>query len=214
MELNGLLIKKIESILELSNKFDKICSSILSASGALSDTNIQNIKELTSIYMSIRTEHGAIIILNDKLKNGLNNKDSNSSKLINQLYDLSTFTSITENINNLVSNVDFEFKKIAMMYPKMISKNHTNLILFVKKIDAENKYVKIIEEIKKQRPENNYHVIECNKEGKKIDCSKMIGVKLSINVEKLPSLYLINDNIVDLPLERINSVDDLLKIIE
>lgn len=216
MELNISLIKKIESILDLSANFDKICSTILSGTVELNKSNVKNIRDLTSIYMLTRAEHGAIIILNDKMKKDISVKDTSlSDKLINKLYDLSTFTSIIENINNLVSNMDFEFKKIALMYPKLLNKQQNHLIFFVNKIDEKDKIIKMIEEIKKLRPENEYHVVECEKEGKKIDCEKMIGVKLSINVEKLPSLYLVNgDNIVDLPLEKINVTNDLLKFID
>jgi hypothetical protein len=216
MELNISLIKKIEHILELTTKFDKICSTVLGGTVELNKSNVQNIRELTSIYMLTRAEHGAIIVLNDKMKHDVSTKDTTlSDKLINKLYDLSTFTSITENINNLVSNMDFEFKKIALMYPKLLNKQQTHLILFVNQIDKEDKIIKIIEEIKLSRPENEYHVVECEKEGKKVDCEKMIGMKLSINVEKLPSLYLVNgQNIVDLPLEKINVVDDLIKLMD
>ena len=216
MELNISLIKKIEHILELSGKFDKICSSVLAGTVELNKSNIKNIKELTSIYMLTRAEHGGIIILNDKMKNEISSKDTTlSDKLINKLYDLSTFTSIIDNINNLVSNMDFEFKKIALMYPSLINKQERHLILFVKKIDKDNKYVKLIEEIKAIRPENEYHVIECEKEGKKVDCEKMIGMKVSINVENLPSLYLLNgQNIVGLPLEKIDALNDLVKLLD
>lgn len=216
MNLNISLIKKIESILDLSGKFDKLCSTVLSGSVELNKSNVQNIRELTSLYMLTRAEHGAILILNDKLKNDMPTKDTSlSDKLINKLYDLSTFTSITENINNLVSNMDFEFKKIVLMYPKLISNQQNHIILFVSKIDKENKYIKMFEELKELQPENEYHVIECEKENKKVDCEKMVGMKLSINVKKLPSLYLINgQNIVDLPLDSINVVGDLVKLLE
>ena len=216
MELNISLIKKIENILEISGNFDKICSTILSGTAELDKTNIKNIRELTSLYMLTRAEHGAVIILSDNMKKDINSQDSSlSDKLINKLYDLSTFTSIIENINNLVSNMDFEFKKIALMYPKLITKQQNHLILFVKKIDKKEKFVNMIEDIKKLRPENEYHVIECENEGKKIDCEKIIGSKLTISVDRLPSLYLINgNNIVDLPLDKLNTCGDLIKMLD
>ena len=216
MDLNISLIKKIESILEMSGKFDKICSTILSGNIDLDKSNIQNIRELTSLYMSTRAEHGAIIVLSDKMKKDISSDDGSlSDKLVSKLYDLSTFTSIVDNINNLVSNMDFEFKKIALMYPNLINNQQTHLILFVGLDDKENKYIKIIEDLKKLKPENNYHVIECEKDKKKIDCSKLVGMKLSINIEKLPTMYLLNgSNIVELPLDKINVSDDLVKILE
>jgi len=216
MDLNISLIKKIESILEMSGKFDKLCSTILSGNVELEKSNIQNIRELTALYMSTRAEHGAIIILSDKMKKDISSDDTSlSDKLVSKLYDLSTFTSIVDNINNLVSNMDFEFKKIALMYPNLINNQQTHVILFVGLDDKENKYIKMIEDLKKLKPENNYHVIECEKDKKKIDCSKLVGMKLSINIEKLPTMYLVNgSNIVELPLDKINVSDDLMKILE
>jgi hypothetical protein len=216
MDFNISLIKKIENILEISAKFDKICTSILSGNVELSASSIQNIRELTSLYMLIRAEHGALLILNDKLKKNVSGEESTpSDKVINQLYDLSTFTSIIDNINNLVSNTDFEFKKIALMYPKLISKQTNHLILFVKKINKDDKYIKMIEEIKKLKPENEYHVIECKKESEKVDCGKLVGMKLSIGVEKLPSLYLVNGpNVVEIPIDQIKVCGDLVKMLD
>jgi hypothetical protein len=216
MDLNISLIKKIENILEMSGRFDKVCTSILAGNVDLNESSINNIRELTSLYMIIRAEHGGIIILNDKMKKDVSVQDSTlSDKLINQLYDLSTFTSINDNINNLVSNIDFEFKKIALMYPKLINKETNHLIFFINKIDKENRYIKMIEDIKKIRPENEYHVIECEGGGKKIDCSKMVGMKLSIGVEKLPSLYMVNGtNIVEIPLDKLKVCGDLVKMLD
>jgi len=216
MDLNISLIKKIESILEISGKFDKICTEILSGNVELNESSIKNIKELTSLYMLIRAEHGGVIILNDKMKKDIHAEETSlSDTIINKLYDLSTFTSINDNINNLVSNVDFEFKKIALMYPKLIAQRTNHLLLFVKTIDKENKFVKMIEDIKKLRPENEYHVIECKDEDKKIDCSKMVGMKLSLGIEKLPCLYLVNGtNIAEIPMDQLKTCGDLIKMLD
>jgi hypothetical protein len=216
MDLNMSLIKKIENILEMSGKFDKICTTILGGNIELNESSIQNIRELTSLYMIIRAEHGGVIILNDKMKKDVSMHDSElSDKLINQLYDLSTFTSISDNINNLVSNVDFEFKKIALMYPKLIRKQTNHLLLFIKKIDKEDIYIKMIEEVKKLRPENEYHIIECKESGIKIDCAEMVKMQLSIGVDKLPSLYLVNGlNIVEIPMEQLKGHNDLIKMLD
>jgi len=216
MDFNISLIKKIENILEMSGKFDKICTSVLNDTTDISKSKIENIRELTSLYMLVRAEHGGIIILSDMMKKDVSIGDKTlSDKLINKLYDLSTFTSIIENINNLVNNMDFEFKKIALMFPKLINKETSHLILFVKNIDKSNIFVKIFEDIKTLKPEYDYHVVECEEEGKKVDCEKMLGFKLSINVTKLPSIYLINgSNIVDLPLDSIKETKDLIKMLD
>ena len=216
MDLNISLIKKIESILEMSGKFDKICTTILSGNVDLNESGIKNIKELTSLYMSIRAEHGGIIVLNDKMKKDIGTHDSSlSDTIINKLYDLSTFTSISDNINNLVSNVDFEFKKIALMYPKLINKRTNHLLLFVKTINKEDKYVKMIEDVKKLRPENEYHVVECKESDKKVDCGKMVGMKLSLGIDKLPCLYLVNGtNIAEIPMDQLKICGDLIKMLD
>lgn len=216
MDFNKLLIKKIESILEMSSKFDKICSTILSGNINLDKNNIQNIRELTTLYMTTRAEHGGIIILTEQMKKEVSLIESSmTEKKFSKLYDLSTFMSIVDNINNLVSNMDFEFKKIALMYPKIINNETTQLILLISINDKENKYVKIIDELKNKRPENNYHVIECEKNKEKIDCSEIVGMKLSINVKKLPMMYLINGtNIVELEIEKIKNIENILKILD
>ena len=216
MDLNISLIKKIESILEMSGKFDKICTIILSGNVDLNESGIKNIKELTSLYMSIRAEHGGIIVLNDKMKKDIGTHDSSlSDTIINKLYDLSTFTSISDNINNLVSNVDFEFKKIALMYPKLINKRTNHLLLFVKTINKEDKFIKMIEDVKKLRPENEYHVVECKESDKKVDCSKMVGMKLSLGIDKLPCLYLVNGtNIAEIPMDQLKICGDLIKMLD
>jgi hypothetical protein len=216
MDLNISLIKKIENVLEMSGKFDKICSSILSGDNVINSERIQHIRELTSLYMLTRAEHGGILILNDKMKKEISTSNTNlSDKLINKLYDLSTFTSILENINNLVSNMDFEFKKIALLYPKFINNQQSHLILFVDKDDKKNKFINMIEDVKKLKPEINFHVIECDKDKKKIDCSKIVGMKLTISIKKLATMYLVNGtNIVELDLDKINVCEELVKMLE
>ena len=215
MNFNILLIKKIENILDMTNQFDKICADILE--DPASEKNIPNIYNATSLYMLIRAEHGGIIILNDKMKNEIISSDTTlNDKTINKLYDLSTFTSIIENINNLVSNLDFQYKKLALMFPKFINKKPMDIILFNKSIDKNDKYNKLIEETKKYNKQNNFHVIQCTEVNKVINCNKMIGGSnnISIKVLELPSLYLINnDKIVELSVKHINSSQDLIKLL-
>jgi hypothetical protein len=210
------LIRKVESIIDISNKFDTLCSTILSGNNVIDAKHIKNVRDLTKLYMLSRAEHGGILILYDLLKKDISMKDSTlTDKLINKLYDLSTFTSIIDNINNLISNMDFQYKKIALLYPKLINMEQIHLILFVDKINKENKYINIIEEMKQLKPEINYHVVECDKNNHKIDCSKMVNMKLSINVNKLPALYFINgSNVIELSLEKINSKEELVKMMD
>jgi hypothetical protein len=214
MNFNILLIKKIENQIDMSNQFDKLCATILE--DITSENNASNVYNITSLYMLIRAEHGGIIILNDKLKNEITNSETTlNDSTINKLYDLSTFTSILENINNLVSNIDFEYKKIALMFPKLINKNQIHIILIIKSIDKNNKYIKIIESAKKIYKQYEFHVIECIEIGKIINCDKMVGRKVSIKIETIPSLYMINDdNIVELPIKNINNVEQLNNLLD
>ena len=214
MNFNILLIKKIDNILDMSAQFDKLCIQVLD--DKLSEKKPTLIYNITSLYILIRAEHGGILLLNDKMKTSILNQDTKlNDETINKLYDLSTFTSIIENIANLVSNIDFEDKKIALMFPKLIDVKQIDLVLFTKTLDKEDKYVKLIEDVKKLRNQYNYHVIECDKVKKVINCDKILKRKISINVEKLPSLFLINgDNIVELPINKINETSDLIKLID
>jgi len=214
MNFNILLVKKIENMLEMSSRFDKLSSNILSETKL--DVNSKNIYELTTIYVLIRAEHGGIIILNDKMKNEIVNSNTElNDDTIHKLYDLSTFTSIIENIANLVSNMDFQYKKIALMYPKFINKKPIHIILFTKSIDANDHLVKLIEDVKNLRKENEYHVVQCETPGTKINCEKFINRKLAIKVEHLPSIYIINDdNIVEVPIKQIKTCGDLINMID
>jgi hypothetical protein len=214
MNFNILLIKKIDNILDMSAQFDKLCTQVLD--DKLSEKNPSLIYNITSLYILVRAEHGGILLLNDKMKMEITKRDTKlNDETINKLYDLSTFTSIIENIANLVSNLDFEYKKIALMFPKLIDAKQIDLVLFSKTLDKEDKYVKLIEDVKNLRNQYNYHVIECDKVNKVINCDKILKRKISINVEKLPSLFLINgDNIVELPINKINETNDLIKLID
>lgn len=217
MNINISLIKKIDNIVKLSNDFDKIFNSMIKISNP-SDINseqIEDLYKLTQLFIFIRSEHGGLLLLFDRKKDKILSESSElSDKLVNELYDLSTFDSILTNVAELVSNIDFEFKRIAIMYPKFINKKPMTLILFVDDIKTKNKYILMIEELKKLNPENIYKVFECEKVGEKVNCGKIFGKDININVESLPSLFLINEsNISNLPLDKIKSVDMLTKMI-
>jgi len=186
MNFNILLIKKIDNILDMSAQFDKLCNQVLDDKS--SEKNPTLIYNITSLYILIRAEHGGILLLNDKMKTEIIKQDTKlNDETINKLYDLSTFTSIIENISNLVSNIDFEYKKIALMFPRLIDTKQIDVVLFTATLDKEDKHVKLIEDVKNLRNQYNYHVIECNKVNKVINCDNILKRKISINVEKLES---------------------------
>ena len=131
------------------------------SSSILNEESIIKIYNLTRIFILIRAEHGSLLILSDRNKEDIKSSSTElSDNLINKLYDLSTFYSIIDNISNLVSNIDFQFKKVAVMFPKYINKNPLSIVLVVDKIDKSNKYIQIIEMVKNSNPENIYKIIE------------------------------------------------------
>ncbi len=210
MNINNSLIKKIDHIVKLSTEFDNVFQNLIEKKGEVDPKTIEDLYKLTQLFLFIRSEHGGIIMLMDKKKDQIKSETTElSDKLINQLYDLSSFESILENVSNLVSNVDFEFKRIAIMFPKYINKKPLILVLLTDEISKDNKYIKIIEDIKEIHPQNVYKVIQCSK-GDKVNCGKVGDKKINLTANKLPTLFLINENnIIELPIEKIDSVEKL-----
>jgi hypothetical protein len=216
MNLNISLIKKIESIINLTTEFDNIFKKFIQSNSEFKIVDTEKILYLTRLYIFIRSEHGSLLILNKKLVDLIKFADTNlSEQLINKLCDVSTFASITQSISNLISNIDHQFKRIAIMYPNYINKNPTNIILFTDTIDKNNKYIKIIEEVKNKNPENIYKVIQVNELlPQKINCGKILNKTISIKVTSTPSIYIINDTIIETNISSIHSADVLSKLIE
>ena len=89
-----------------------------------------------------------------------------------------------------------------------------SIILFIDKIDSKNKYIKMIEEVKKLYPENVYKVFECNV-GSKVNCGKYSNKDLILSAKNVPSMFLINDsNITMLPTENIQNSKILLEYLK
>lgn len=244
MNLNKSLITKIDTIVNLTNEFDKLFNSILNFQDMYKQNNneqnnnesnnnepnnnepnnnkpnnneqnkIEQIYALTKNYIFLRSEHGGLLMLLDKLKNNINSVSTElSDELVNKLYDLSTFNSIINNVSELINNIDFQYKKIALKYPKYISRKPITIILFVEKIDPNNNYIKMIEEVKNLNLENIYKVIECGS-NKKIKCNEILGKNISIKLDKVPSIFIINDdNIIEIPIEHVKNVKSLLNLI-
>lgn len=218
MDINNSLIKKIDNIVKLTNEFDMIFSVLRKTyqeGTILSSEQVENIYKLTKLYMFLRSEHGSILILLDKLKDTIKSGPTElNDELINKLYDLSTFNSIVENISNLISNVDYEFKRLAIMFPKYMNKKPLTLILLSDNLERDKKYTNIFDELVKLNNERVYKVINCRK-GDKVNCGIIYGKKIGFKVEKLPSMYMINEeNIVELPIDQINSTEILNRMIE
>jgi hypothetical protein len=214
INFNNSLIQKIDNIEKISAEFDELFSHLIKIQDVknIKANDIEQLYKLTKLFKFIRSEHGSLLILLDKKKDLIKSKSTElTDELVDDLYDLSTFYSIISNVSELVSNIDFEFKRIAIMFPKFMNKNPLSIILFIDKFDNKNKYIKMIEEVKKLHPENIYKVFEC-KVGSKVNCGKYNNKDLVLVAKKVPSLFLINNsNITMLPTENIPNSKILLE---
>lgn len=216
MNFNNLLIKKIDRIIVLTKEFDDIFKEVINLPDEqISETNINNIFTLTKNYIFIRSEHGSILLMYDKLKTNINSSITElNDDSINKLYDLSSFSSIISNVSDLINNIDFQYKKIALKYPKFINKNPTKILLFVDSIDNSNEYVKLINDVKDKCPNNIYKIIKCENSGSKIKCDDIIGINGDFKVKKIPSIFIINGSIVEIPIEIIDSPEKLINLLK
>jgi len=218
MNINNSLIKKIDNLVSMSKEFDENFKKIIGLqTDKIDENNVDDIYRMTSTYILIRSEHGSILLLIDKVKNLINisEKEEIDDEITNKLYNYSTFTSILSNINDLINNIDYQYKKIALKYPKFINKKPLFIILFTDDISKSNKYVELIDKIKDQYPENKYKVIQVEKTVKKIKCDEIIGCKITIKINSLPSLFIINDdNITEIPIEIIKDPEAITNLIK
>jgi hypothetical protein len=206
------LSNNIENILKKSTDFDYICSDILD------DLNSKNAREkvenLTKNYINIRKSHGELLLLENNLKKNINKNiklQKGGSK--NELYDLSTFTSIIENVSNVVNNIDFEFKKIALLYPQYIGDNKQNVLYFKDK-NKNSKYSKWVDDIKEKKNNINFEIVELSDDNKKYNLSKLTSEDIDIEVKNLPSLFLVkNNNLIEVQLGNIKNIDELKNIL-
>jgi len=210
MDINNSLIRKIDHIVKLSDEFDNIFTSLIKKKSDMDSQTIEDLYKLTQLFIFIRSEHGGIIMLMDRKKDDIKSHSSElSDKLVNELYDLSSFDSVMENVSNLISNIDFEFKRVAMMFPKYINKKPMTLILLTNNMSKNDKYIMMINKIKEIHPENIYKVIQCEK-GDKVNCGKISDKNINLTAKKIPGLFLINEHkINELPSEQIDNVEIL-----
>lgn len=217
MNFNKLVLDKINNFVLLSKEFDSNYINIIQKQNdKLENNDIKCIYMITKYYIEIRTTHGELLLLIDELKNNMGTlKSSKQNDGTNKLYDLSTFSSILANINELVTNIDFQYKKIALKYPKFINKKPLSILLLTDDDSQENQYVKLINQVKEKVPENIYKIVKCNKSDKKIKCDKILGTQLTLKISNLPVLYIINgSNIIEIPIDKINGVESLKSLLE
>ena len=208
-----IFITKIDDIVKLSKNFDLNFKNIINLqNNDINEETVNNLYSLTKNYLLIRTNHGSLLLLVDNLKKSINLEENIDLDTENKLYELSTFMSILSNVNDLINNIDFQYKKIALKYPKFINKKPLQIYFFTDNIEDENnKYLQMVNNIKQKYPENIYKIVKCNKSDKKIKCD---DIGLNIKIVKLPVLYIVNgSSITEIPTDKIKNEEQLSKLI-
>ena len=240
MDFNKKLIDKIDNLVKLSTEFDSGFKVIFELEpDKINESNADILYSMTKNYILMRKEHGELILMMNKQLNSINfeskkniekeqnkknkkniDKENNIDKEIDntmELYNISTFNTLLSNANDLINNIDYEYKKIAIKYPKFINKSQITLIL-IQSPDTEEKYVKMIEELKNKHPEHKYKIVNCS--DTKSDISKCeeelknFGIKFK-SFKSLPIIYIKNNStITEIPLSKINDIEPIKQLIE
>lgn len=216
----------------------------LDSSSKLDETSIEILYSMTKNYILMRKEHGEMLLMMNKFTNSIpfdnietqtggakstkNISKSNDVKTVEKneivgsgetnikiLYDLSTFNTLMGNINDLINNIDHEYKQIAIKYPKFIHKKQMSIILISP--DSGDKYMELMEEIKTEYPEHKYKIIKCeNKKDEINKCEeelKEFGIK--IKPKTLPVIYIINDTtFTEIPISKIDGIEPIKNMIK
>ena len=230
MNFNKIVLDKINNFVLLSKEFDNNYKIVITIQNdKIDDIGRKSIYMITKYYIELRTVHGELILLVDEFKNMINsskisktskqneheNENENENTNTNKFYDLSTFSSILSSINELITNIDFQYKKIAIRYPKFINKKPLMILLLTSDDNENNVFVKLLNEVKEQVPENIYKIVKCNKSDKKIKCDKIFGVNLTLKIPTLPTLFIINgSNIIEIPIDKFNDINALKNLIK
>lgn len=237
MDFNKKLIDKIDNLVKLSTEFDTGFKVVFeSDADKINEQNAEILYSMTKNYILMRKEHGELILMMNKQINSINieskedgdkdkeqnkkNKKKNTDIEVNntmELYNVSTFNTLLSNANDLINNIDYEYKKIALKYPKFINGGQITLIL-IQSTDTDNKYMKMIEELKNSHPEHKYKIINCG--DSKLDISKCekelepYGIKFK-SQKSLPVIYIKNKStITEIPISKINEIEPIKQLLE
>jgi len=231
------LLDKIDNLIKLSNDFDNGFKNIYEKNiDELNKENIELLYSMTKNYILMRKEHGEILLMMHKFTNSLNmninkTEEKKSTKNISKInendnntndtgntrlfYDLSTFNTLLGNINDLINNIDYEYKKIAIKYPNFINKKQMLIILVSK--DSDDKYIKLMGELEQSYPEHKYKIIKCG--NKKDDISKceedLKEYEIKIKSKSLPLIYIVNNSTVsEIPISKIDGIEPIKDMIK
>jgi hypothetical protein len=236
MDFNKKLIDKIDNLVKLSTEFDSGFKVIFELEAEkINEQNAQILYSMTKNYILMRKEHGELILMMNKQINSINlilkedadkepnkkNKKKNNMDIeidnTMELYNVSTFNTLLSNANDLINNIDYEYKKIALKYPKFINGGQITLIL-IQSSNTDEKYIKMIEELKNKHPEHKYKIINCT--DTKSDISKCeeeladYGIKFK-SLKSLPVVYIKNKStITEIPLSKSNDIEPIKQLME
>lgn len=239
MDFNKKLLDKINNLVKLSTEFDSGFKVIFDLeSDKINERDAEILYSMTKNYILMRKEHGEIILMMNKQINSINsiNVEQKEDKEQNkknkkkpdtkqdieidntmELYNVSTFNTLLSNANDLISNIDYEYKKIALKYPKFINGGQITIILITAS-DTDEKYIKMIEDLKNKYPEHKYKIINCGDSKSSIaKCEEELveyGIKIK-SPKSLPLVYIKNKStITEIPLSKIDSIEPIKHLIE
>lgn len=230
MDLNKKIIDKINNLINQSSNFDSGFKIIFNLdTDTLNEQNAEILYSMTKNYLLLRKEHGEIILMFNKLCNSISyddilvetpklqkktkkNKENDNLKL---LYDISTFNTLLNNVNDLINNIDYQYKKIAIKYPKFINKKPI-IIILITPPNSNNKYINIINELKKIHTEHKYITIELSNDNDKnilkFEELKYYGIKYTKDV---PKIYIINGTTIsDISLTHNQNLEQIKDLLE
>lgn len=215
MDFNKSILDKINNIVKLTKEFDQDFKIIINLqTNNLNQKNIENVLMLTKNYLSIRENHGHLIIMMNKLVNSSINNINENSEYEKKMYEISTFNSILSNISDLVNNIDFQYKKIALKFPKYINRKQYKLILVTETNDENAECVKLFNEIRSNYPEHIYKILKSNDSDFKKELKKILNEDIKLKLKNLPILYILDNlNLIEIPLEKIKDIESIKQIL-
>jgi hypothetical protein len=188
MEINKKLIDTIDIFVNKCDNFDKIYKEVINIVNNNTNENIDELYDIVTCYIEIRKEHGIIIKIYDDYKKTAKTKNDE------EMYNLSTFNSILENVKNLVQNIDFQYKQFATYFPELVNNNLMTVILIIneKENEDDKKLINMINKIKSVKYENKYKIMKCKKNSNEIKLKIKNNKYVTLKPKSIPSLYLLN----------------------
>lgn len=209
MEINKKLIDSIDIFVEKCDNFDIVYQKVLDIILKRISDNVDILYGLVECYIEIRKYHGIIIKLYNEFEKSV---DINNER---DMYDLSSYNSIIDNIKNLIQNVDFQYKQFASYYPDLIDNNSVTVLLIINEKETEKdlNLINLLNKVKRDKYQNKYKVMKMkkNKSSVKLNVNKN---KITLNPKSVPSLYLLRkNNLLEVPGDNIQNENVMASII-